>query len=235
MTVTAGVRLDARQRRSRRALYEALDQLLAERPYADITVTDLVERASVGRQTFYRHFESIDAMLEQRLKEDMADHFAFARQLAAEGGPVFQDWVERVAADAFTRAGRQPRLYRLILGGDAGGGALRAFTTQIARMMMFAPGVSPGADPATQRFVSAYYAGAVSSFLLEWLRDPAGRTPEEMGALFARLSVAPQADAERGRATGPAADQAAGETETHAACAPPGRAGDASMNATTGE
>lgn len=184
--------MDARQRKTRHALYEALDALLGERPYGDITVTDLVQRASVGRQTFYRHFDSIDAMLEQRLSDDLAGQLAFAHEHA--GVMPHARWVEDVTAFAFARASQQRRLYRLILSGQAGSGALTLFAAQIGEMMNIAsaqPGLLPE-DPEESRFAQSFYAGAVGALMLEWLIADNGRTPEQMGAMFARLST-PQA------------------------------------------
>lgn len=184
-------RMDARQRKTRLALYAALDALLGERPYAGITVTDLVLRADVGRQTFYRHFDSIDAMLEERLRSDLAEQLAFARQHPASAGHL--RWVEAVTAFAFERAGQQPRLYRLILSGQAGSEALKSFGVQIAEIMNIAPALPVGmtGDASSAHFVRSFYAGAISALLLEWVTADNGRTPGDMGALFARLSTLP--------------------------------------------
>ncbi|GHE51213.1 hypothetical protein GCM10019059_08060 [Camelimonas fluminis] len=181
--------MDARQRKTRHALYEALDALLGERAYRDITVTDLVQRAGVGRQTFYRHFDSIDAMLEQRLSDDLARQLAFADEHA--GATSHVRWVEDVTAFAFARASQQRRLYRLILSGQAGSGALTLFAVQIGKMMNIAsaqPGFLPE-DPEESRFAQSFYAGAVGALMLEWLIADNGRTPEQMGAMYARLST----------------------------------------------
>ena len=48
-------RSDPRVLRSRRALGDALVELLHERRFDDITVQDILDRASVGRATFYAH------------------------------------------------------------------------------------------------------------------------------------------------------------------------------------
>lgn len=189
MLAIAEPRMDARQRKSRHALYAALDALLAERAYTDITVTDLVQRAVVGRQTFYRHFSSIDAMLEQRLASDLADQLRLAREHVASHGHA--RWVEDLTVYAFERAGQQPRLYRLILSGEAGSGALQSFIEQIGEIMNIAP---PHAgrltdEPGIVRFAQSFYAGAISAMMLEWLIDAKGQTPEEMAALFTRLST----------------------------------------------
>jgi len=53
---------DRRVQRSRTLLQQALIDLIRERRYADITVQDLVDRANVGRTTFYLHFSSKDEL-----------------------------------------------------------------------------------------------------------------------------------------------------------------------------
>lgn len=183
----ADVQMDARQRKTRRALYEALDALLGERAYGDITVTELVQRAGVGRQTFYRHFDGVDAMLEQRLSNDLAGQLAFASAHAGE--TPYVRWVQDVTAFAFARASQQRRLYRLILSGQAGSGALTLFSAQIGEIMRIAvapPGFLPD-DPQESRFAQSFYAGAVGALMLEWLIADDGRTPEQMGSFYARL------------------------------------------------
>jgi AcrR family transcriptional regulator len=46
-----------------RRLLEATTALCAERGYAHVTISDIVARAAVSKQTFYRFFESKDACL----------------------------------------------------------------------------------------------------------------------------------------------------------------------------
>jgi AcrR family transcriptional regulator len=51
---------DRRVQRSRALLQQAQIDLMGERRYAEITVQDIVDRANVGRTTFYLHFTSKD-------------------------------------------------------------------------------------------------------------------------------------------------------------------------------
>ncbi|WP_433300443.1 TetR/AcrR family transcriptional regulator [Actinoplanes sp. CA-030573] len=53
---------DRRVRRTRRSLQEALVGLITERGYDKVTVQDVLDRADVGRSTFYAHFRDKDAL-----------------------------------------------------------------------------------------------------------------------------------------------------------------------------
>ena len=54
---------DRRSQRTRQALSEALVQLIQEKDYSTITVNDIIERANVGRSTFYAHYQTKDDLL----------------------------------------------------------------------------------------------------------------------------------------------------------------------------
>lgn len=54
---------DQRSIRSGEMLYDGLVKLMREKDFEDITVTDLVEAAQVGRTTFYRNFDLIEDIL----------------------------------------------------------------------------------------------------------------------------------------------------------------------------
>src|SRR5216117_1380095 len=47
---------DRRIQRTRALLLSALLDLIVERGYEDVSVQDIVDRANVGRSTFYKHF-----------------------------------------------------------------------------------------------------------------------------------------------------------------------------------
>jgi AcrR family transcriptional regulator len=56
---------DARARRTMQQLHEALVSLLEIRSFDRITVDDIVDRAGIGRSTFYRHFETKEALIDE--------------------------------------------------------------------------------------------------------------------------------------------------------------------------
>lgn len=54
--------------KTERAIFDALEQLLAKKNYYKISVGDIIELANVGRSTFYNHFETRDIMFEEYLE-----------------------------------------------------------------------------------------------------------------------------------------------------------------------
>lgn len=52
---------------------EALIQLINEKDYDYITITEICKRAGVNRSTFYLHYETVDAFLKEAIKKNDDD------------------------------------------------------------------------------------------------------------------------------------------------------------------
>jgi len=66
--------MDRRIRRTRQALQGALVTLMAEKGYEAVTVQDVIDRADVGRSTFYAHYSDKSVLLQdslERVRETM--------------------------------------------------------------------------------------------------------------------------------------------------------------------
>ena len=56
-------KIDRRVQRTRQLLQNALSELILEKDYEKVTVQDVIDRANVGRSTFYAHFEGKEQLL----------------------------------------------------------------------------------------------------------------------------------------------------------------------------
>ena len=65
-------RVDPRVTRTQKLIRDALMTLLAEKPFAAISVQDIAERATVNRATFYAHFSDKFALLDTVTRDEVA-------------------------------------------------------------------------------------------------------------------------------------------------------------------
>lgn len=80
---------DRRIQKTRKLLHEAVISLILEKAYESISVQDILDRANVGRSTFYTHYQNKDELLISGVHEDLRDMLktAQARASAASGRP----------------------------------------------------------------------------------------------------------------------------------------------------
>ena len=62
-------------------LESAFLKLIMEKPFAKITVNDIVEEAGVHRNTFYYHYQSIPAMLGEICRKMVAKMFVLYKDV----------------------------------------------------------------------------------------------------------------------------------------------------------
>ncbi len=61
--------MDRRQRKTREAIFKAFTQLLSQKDFSQITVGQIINKADIGRATFYAHFETKDFLLKAFCEE----------------------------------------------------------------------------------------------------------------------------------------------------------------------
>jgi len=64
-------KMDRRTRKTVNALRTAFLELLRQKPADKITVTEITKLADVDRKTFYLHYDSIDALADELLREEV--------------------------------------------------------------------------------------------------------------------------------------------------------------------
>lgn len=96
--VHAAPAMDRRRARTRQALLQAFISLMFERRYDGFGVADLIERANVGRSTYYEHFGSKEALLRasmERMLSVLADAGAGAPDADALRWVIEHFWENR--------------------------------------------------------------------------------------------------------------------------------------------
>ena len=68
-------------RRSRQMIREAFEQLLKERGFHKITVTEIVTRADLNRSTFYAHYPDIYGIVDEMQDEIIRRNMELFQQI----------------------------------------------------------------------------------------------------------------------------------------------------------
>lgn len=184
---------DRRVRRTRQAIQRALIELILEKGYDAVTVSDVIDRADVGRSTFYAHFTDKRDVLFDNLEELAVFLKAGCRtepeRLFAFSLPMFEHVDE------------QRDLARVLLGRRGGAVIItrvEQILSRIVREELLAalpPGVRP---PATLDLVTACVVGAFMALLAQWVDGAVSATSRQMDAVFHEV-VGPGVEAILGR------------------------------------
>jgi AcrR family transcriptional regulator len=175
---------DARVRRTRDALGDALVALMQEKPFDTITVQDVLDRAHVSRSTFYSHYSDKDDLLMSDAEEFFE---GLSMALSAHG-----DKSDRVfpVQEFFTHlADVQPFYKALVKSGRFQENMELArghFARGIERRLSELPrgrSIPTNELPA----IAFTHAGALLSLLTWWLDRGMREPPEQMDALFHRM------------------------------------------------
>lgn len=97
-------------RRTRKLLREALVELIEERGFDALTISEITERAMVSRAAFYRHYQDKYDLVEQIFAEAMSALRSAVGELGPERHPA-EVWVR-----FFEHIADYERLYRALLG-----------------------------------------------------------------------------------------------------------------------
>jgi len=176
---------DRRSQRTRDLLNAALIELMLEQPYDNITVQDIIDRANVGRSTFYAHY--LDK--EDLLVSGFTQVLDILRQHVEQRGQ--SDWRARSGlAFFFEHVQTHQQLYKALVRGGGiellykkGHERLRQNIEQ--HLVVLVP---PGRSPAAPLALAAdYMAGAILTMLRWWLDNGMPYSPEQMDAMFHQL------------------------------------------------
>ncbi len=180
---------DPRVAKTRAALGEAVLALAAEKPFADITITEIAERAGVGYASFFRHYRDKDALLAA-VADTMVD------DLLAIIMPAFLEEDTNAASIAICRYVDEHRpITRALLAGGAETNVRRHIIARAIERADLRTIAQPGVP---FELVITHCVAATLNLLTWWLEQGQGIPAETMGGVMNRLVLAPVRKMQRG-------------------------------------
>ncbi len=177
---------DRRVQRTRQMLFNALMELMMEKNYADILVSEITERANLGRATFYLHYRDKDDLLASNIE-------AIFEQVAERIRPLFKQAL--LAEDTvqgrilFEEAQQNSQLYRMILSGQGGMVLYNRLQSRFAELIadMLEKLLLGGDSPVEIPLLANYLSGAILFLVKWWLENDMPRSPDYMAAVMQHL------------------------------------------------
>ncbi|NOH13421.1 MAG: TetR/AcrR family transcriptional regulator [Chloroflexi bacterium] len=181
---------DRRAERSKRLMLEAMRELILEKGPSNISVTDIVERADVGRATFYAHFEDLPDFHRYMFQQLWAGiELELEASLAASEVPVglYQSLIPSLAI--FRVVAEKQIIFKRAV--NTSGTYLADMIEPLAHRLevgLKARELAQDSDEIPQHQAALFLASALVAMLAEWILEDMPETPETMDAIYQALA-----------------------------------------------
>ena len=179
-----GQKEDRRSKRSRQLLGNALVELMLEKSFDDITVQDILDRADIGRSTFYAHYTDKENLLMSEIERVIYQLDAYTRAMGDQTHLLLP------SLELFRHLREQRRLLQAFVWGHASEILTRGFQARVSKiveanlLVLMGDTVKLSAPlPLIADFVTATFM----TLLRWWLEDEMRSTPEQMDEMFQKL------------------------------------------------
>lgn len=182
--------IDRRVQRTRQLLNEALMSLIVEKDYDSITVQDIIDRANLGRSTFYAHYQDKDDLLLSGMEEvvhRLISHVENSTTAAKGSGDASRILY---AFPMFQHAQEQYPLHKAIIGGQGIDVIVQSIQDHLSsHIQEHIEQVLPDGQlaPVPPPVMANYLAGALLNLLTWWIDHDMPYPPERMDEIFQAL------------------------------------------------
>ena len=181
---------DRRVQRTRKLIQEALVSLILEKRYDKITVQEIIDRANVGRSTFYAHFQD----KEDLLASNFANYSAHWDGQQEESGHAVPEQSPHIlhSLEFFLHANEAYEFHQAMF---EGGGAEVMIETGRQHMMADVQNHLHEIFGEDEKLaiplpvITNFLAGGLLSVMVWWLKEKRPYPPEEINEMFQQLAM----------------------------------------------
>lgn len=173
---------DRRSQRTRHLLSAALVELIREKDYNLITVSDIIDRANVGRSTFYAHYRDKDDLFVGEL--DRVIELLSQRIPGQEKMPFFP------SLGLFRHVGEEFELYKALLWTPGIDLLIKHLQKALSNRIEEGLKKKESDFDIPLPILANFIAGSFLTLLKWWLENKMIYSPEEMDKIFKSLTLA---------------------------------------------
>lgn len=174
--------MDRRQRKTRTAIFNAFFELLKTKRYDRITVGEIIERADVGRSTFYAHFETKDLLINA-LCDDLFNHIFYGD--GCEWNGKDNSLESRLSHILWHIKDDKKGVSKIIIS-DSTGLFMNCFKIHLRKV--FREYLSDFKMDVPESFLLNHLVGGFSETVKWWLEEDMKTSPENMAKYFISMT-----------------------------------------------
>jgi AcrR family transcriptional regulator len=174
-------------------VHRALMSLILEKKYESITVQEILDRADVGRSTFYMHFQDKDELLFDGFQY-LQSFLESAQEVSGTPPRNSYDRIIGFSLPMFEHAQEYRRVNRALLGSNAEAVVRRRIHSVLAgivsrELKLELQRRKRASIPVSPELLTHFLVSAYTSVLTWWLNSRNPVSPEEIDAAYRRLVV----------------------------------------------
>ncbi len=173
---------DRRSQRTRQALSDALVQLIQEKDYSAITVNDIIERANVGRSTFYAHYQTKDDLLLDQM--DRVIEFLSQASPQPQDFPYFPSlgFLQHVGGDHY-------ELYKSLVWGPGMDLIVKHLQKSLSQRVEQGLQTSGREYDVPIPLLANFVTGSFLNLLKWWLENKRIYSPEQLDKIYKKMTL----------------------------------------------
>ena len=176
---------DRRVRRTKQRLEEALESLIIEKGYDKTTVQDLIDRADVGRSTFYAHYETKDDLLVSWVDQLAAEMELHMAQQQTDAGSIMPSLA------LFRHMAEAHHVYKAMIGSRGIDIATEMVHSSLLRHATSGLERRPDTNDQTSIPIEVraeFLTGSLLALLAWWVDNDMPYPPESMDEMYQELT-----------------------------------------------
>lgn len=185
---------DRRVQRTRELLRSAMVSLIQEKGFEALTVQDIIDRANVGRSTFYSHFKGKDDLMKGSIDmlRSSLRRFQLQARSASREGHLFA-----FSRELFAHAEQHREAFSAMMGKQSGTVFQQHLHRMLATLMRDDLAMvrrRKNRDAIQIEAVVQFVVAGLIGLLVSWVVETRQLSVDEMDALFRRMAI-PAAEA----------------------------------------
>jgi AcrR family transcriptional regulator len=184
-------RRDRRVQRTQQLIRSALLSLIREKGFEALTVQEIIDRANVGRATFYAHFDNKDDLLVSGFDDLRASLKARQREALLRGRTI-EDRVLGFSQEVFAHTHEFRDIFRVMVGKRSGAAVQRLLHKLVVELVREDVKEALGRrenNAVSSEALVQFIAGALFGLLMWWLSGKTRLSVTEINTLFRKLAI----------------------------------------------